>query len=538
MTHRTVICVVLVVVVAALAACEDDAGTTDCAASTTERKTGTVERHNAPPPDQDVTTFPELITDADFIGMVRLVSVVPAVVETEPEAHIRPMPGTQCAGALKFTFDVRETYKSTVHNSPSRVVALVGSYNDVWTREEAQATADRMLRERNTRWDDRDAIVFLGASSLEFPNTASNDLYYMGFVDYTLGYGDVYSLASERIRLLLPEAKQTGDRGSSTERRFLTGLPTAETAQAHARSGITSTTERPSIALSDLKSQINTINGLLQANPSADYLWCLSRKYKRDREEVEFAKEGKVLNRPYTFEETIGSGLPTDSVVVDDTWHNDFGGGMVSQTRFLGQDAHLFEIGETTRTFTEPVYATLTNLLAAKPSREFTRIVKPLETTRPLPADVYNLTWRYKMGSFVLCDPDNSVDHTLIVTVTAPSGTLHEALFDPVTDGSAVAADSSNGLLKSASFTDANGDPATIHRISYDSAAVTMTLTPDTAITGHTLDFIALDGSVSLSLNAADATLDPANNTLSWPISEQPWHDGDKLMLRITLANP
>ena len=29
-----------------------------------------------------------------------------------------------------------------------------------------------------------------------------------------------------------------------------------------------------------------------------------------------------------------------------------------------------------------------------------------------------------------------------------------------------------------------------------------------------------------------------ADATLTWPVLEQPWHPGDKLMLRISLANP
>ena len=52
------------------------------------------------------------------------------------------------------------------------------------------------------------------------------------------------------------------------------------------------------------------------------------------------------------------------------------------------------------------------------------------------------------------------------------------------------------------------------------------------------LDFIALDGSVSLSLDVDDATVDAANNTLPWSLSDQPWHPSDKLMLRISKANP
>ena len=161
-----------------------------------------------------------------------------------------------------------------------------------------------------------------------------------------------------------------------------------------------------------------------------------------------------------------------------------------------------------------------------------------METVRPLPSGFYSFTWKYHRGEYVLCVPHVFYNHTVNVTVTAPAGTLHEAFFDPVTEGAAVAADSSNGVLKPAPFTDGDGEPATIHRIAYDSTAVTMTLTPHTAIAGHTLDFIALDGSISLSLSTDDATLDPDNNTFTWPVPDQPWHPGDKLMLRISLSNP
>jgi hypothetical protein len=38
---------------------------------------------------------------------------------------------------------------------------------------------------------------------------------------------------------------------------------------------------------------------------------------------------------------------------------------------------------------------------------------------------------------------------------------------------------------------------------------------------------------VPLSLKVADATVDSANDTLSWSVASQPWADGDKLMVRI-----
>ena len=58
-------------------------------------------------------------------------------------------------------------------------------------------------------------------------------------------------------------------------------------------------------------------------------------------------------------------------------------------------------------------------------------------------------------------------------------------------------------------------------------------LSPHNGIASHTVHFIAHDGSAPLSLKVADATVDSANETLSWAVASQPWDHGDKLMLRI-----
>ncbi len=57
---------------------------------------------------------------------------------------------------------------------------------------------------------------------------------------------------------------------------------------------------------------------------------------------------------------------------------------------------------------------------------------------------------------------------------------------------------------------------------------------------GHTLDFDHNWRWPSSMGNPHEeaATIDAANNTLSWSVSSQPWHDGDKLMLRIHKAVP
>ncbi|MDE2718644.1 MAG: hypothetical protein OXI33_16760, partial [Chloroflexota bacterium] len=69
--------------------------------------------------------------------------------------------------------------------------------------------------------------------------------------------------------------------------------------------------------------------------------------------------------------------------------------------------------------------------------------------------------------------------------------------------------------------------------IEWASGTVKVKVSPHTGLAGQVMDFIELNGSVSLSLNIDDATVDAASHTVSWTVAEQPWHDGDKLMLRV-----
>lgn len=94
-------------------------------------------------------------------------------------------------------------------------------------------------------------------------------------------------------------------------------------------------------------------------------------------------------------------------------------------------------------------------------------------------------------------------------------------------------------MLKPAAFTDANGASATLQRIEWapgtgsGPGTVKLKVTPHTGVAGHIVDFLELDGTVSLSLTVDDATVDAANGTLSWPVAAQPWEDGDTLMVRV-----
>ena len=63
-----------------------------------------------------------------------------------------------------------------------------------------------------------------------------------------------------------------------------------------------------------------------------------------------------------------------------------------------------------------------------------------------------------------------------------------------------------------------------------------MRLSPHTRLANHHADFIAPDGSVSLRLDFDDATETGAgaNRALRWEVDNQPWSDGDLLMLRVS----
>ena len=212
-------------------------------------------------------------------------------------------------------------------------------------------------------------------------------------------------------------------------------------------------------------------------------------------------------------DEYMNSGQPANSVVVSYVPRS-FGG--YNNYIIEGPDSDLFE-GETTDDDMDA-------------ENGYTRTVKQ---RRPLPKGQYVYHHGIQRPEMVPCNYIPPYRTRWTVHVSAPEGTLHELFFDPVTVGSAVVANATNGVLKPAAFTDATGASATIERISWESGTVEVEVTPDDALFDHIVDIIELDGTVSLSLDVADATIDRVNDTLNWSVPSQPWEDGDKLMVRI-----
>ncbi len=213
------------------------------------------------------------------------------------------------------------------------------------------------------------------------------------------------------------------------------------------------------------------------------------------------------------FNESIESGLPAGTLAYDPA---PFGlspsapkppGKAYGLSQVIGQDAHLF-------TAIQP------------PGREF-------HTTRPLPAGTFQFFDFYTPLELVPCDgrPDEKkYQWKVIVEVTAPKGTIHEAFFDPQALSSGDGYEGSTGDLSPATF-DVGSTAHTITSLYGTGDAVTMVLSPYVDLTAHTLDFITGDGTTMLSLTGA--TGDSTAGTLTWAVDGQPWSSGDELMLRI-----
>ena len=494
------------------------------------------------------TTMEHRIADADLIIIGRLATVSNTVEEYDFEGR------TGHTGALRFTFSVDEVLKSpSGFTAPERLTALVGSIHELTTRAEALTESQSLLTERDTQWDGHAALIFLTSYTLTFPATKADDLYFISIIGRPSSFGDHYSIASSRNKVWLPEATASPPTapqgGGETERFFLTDVPASEGATAQTRStdsdsSDSNTVQTPNVALSNFKAEIARVSAEQGTDTSIRHRFCITRKNMRERMKAFRASRGEryYAPSPSSAEVEVASGLPASAVVYK-SQKAVYGDDWESMLEYSGEDAALFVNGDLEVTYPSHKYSLGFSSRAVLARIDRHAGLVPLLTTRPLPKGVYRLTKTSAQAESLSCETYTYV-LPINVTVTAPPGTLHEAFFDPVTLRQAqgrlpeVGADSSKGMLKPAAFTDANGASATIQRIEWASDTVKIKVNPHTGLSGHKLDFIVLDGSVSLSLLVDDATVDAANNTLSWNVAEQPWEDGDKLMIRIAEVVP
>ncbi len=509
MRYRTVICVLFLGVAAvALLACSLF-GQTDSEDASPPRSTSAAipsTANSAPPLYNGPTSIEERILSSVVVVRARLTTVTTEVVTTTADKW-----DEDYYVALKFQLSVSEYLYGSGANS---IVAYWVSYSRFKTVAEAEAYAPTLASRRDSQWDNREGVLFLGdGGDWEFGTLAqAQDVYFLAASGPIQGE-NFYSLTSRYDRRWLPAASATPPTPIDSQ-QFLLDAPAP---------GSTPST----IALGALKTKIAAIVADINAGDGSEaYEQCLKGKYSRLRRD-EWTRRTDPQHRSYepTWDGAFASGQPTGT----ELYKNDIPGisemvdGVERKQRLWldGQDGELFSVNEINhRPFT------------ALAPRNMTQFDFSVVSVRPIPAGTYEFNHNY--GTHIDCG--NTSTFALSANVTAPQGTLHELFFDPVTVGSPVAADTTNGVLKPVAFTDSNGASATIQRIEWQSGMVEIEVTPNYALIGHIVDFIELDGAVSLSLDVADATVDAAKDRLSWSVSEQPWHDGDKLMVRIREA--
>ena len=393
--------------------------------------------------------------------------------------------------ALEYTINVTEYLKGS-GDATLKAVAIGGWFGHK-TEAIARAEISALLKLRDKRWDDREAIVFLRRHPGGSGYLVNGDvLWWLGEAG-ALGRTQTFTVASAEARAWLPDAATTpprpGPGRSVQEQRFLLKDPGPPSgASARSTAGVTTP---PSITLRSLKTKIADMERRIMASSDPEaYRECLATDLATKRKNA--LKE--PTHREYAA--SIGSGQPAGTKVWTYFWASE-------RSRTTPPSGDNFGEGKTW--WFEGPDAAVLGLQYAYPG--------DVSTGRPLPAGEYRAFMRTRGPEGVVCDAPalvmQSWEH--VITVTAPEGTLAEAFFDPVADGAATTATTTVGTIR------------------YETNTVKATLTP--TVTNHILDFISLDGSVALSLDASDATT--TDGVLSWTVTPAPWSAGDKLMLRI-----
>ena len=463
-------------------------------------------------PESTALATPPATPDAESVapGPIQVHSIhppahygaaTPSVEERIYDSDVIVRASLQSSGAGFLRFRVIEYLKGT---GPVDITVNTSTFN------------------RNTAWDDREAVLFLSMPEEQATSgaTGSAGEAAAGEFVFTEAYDFTHPIYKGRSKLptgytidsrdpaWLPSEAAGGASGTAAP----ASDPAFITDSAAATGG-----SPPTISLSDLRSEIAWVEG---GNSIEGYDQCINYSIDSRQKRRDWAAYYGTPWIPYQSKRQVPSGAG-EGAVVRDREYSRSGDLEYIRFRLSGQDADLFK----SQIIDDDAVA----------SNGYNHTIT---TARPLPRRLYRFFKHTRPPQFTPCDytPDKpSIEH--LVTAVAPDSAVHEAFFDPVAIGEAVGADAANGVLKPASFslTD-GGSTVTLSKIAWESGRATVELDPSLSLADHHADFIALDGTVSLRLDFDDAaeTVDGTKRTLDWNVCAQPWESGDLLMLRIS----
>ena len=272
------------------------------------------------------------------------------------------------------------------------------------TPEEAKENSWMLGEHRDTRWDDRQAVVFLEQPVAGGP-------YLLGRIGWRSTDRDVevtntVTVSDDERQSWLPATNPPGAQrsGETTEQRFFledpgaTTTATAVSAPRGAARSPSSTT--PTISKSSLKAKIAELESGITSDAYRQCIYINHRAVRYVR--YNYARDGFS---GHTDKHSLRSGSPADTEV-----------------------AHAWEV------YSRSFDAIRVEWVVGPDKDLFTARGGYLYANRPLPQGEYQIFYNWKSVEEADCPPypkEYLEYHGILVTVTAPPGTLAESFFNP-----------------------------------------------------------------------------------------------------------
>ena len=451
-----------------------------------------------PPEVVGVVSMEELYFEADWVVRVGPLGTTVSTT-TRPFTHpVLGDQGTAWCVMLNFRFRAIEYLKGS---GPGEITAVAGQCGtQEWLKGPGMA---EVVGYYDTRWDDREAIVFLARDD--------GDYHFMGFPG--ANHTNYYQVTSDIAKQWLPAAHSSDGvgTGSSIDPIYLLDAPATSSPSGV---GGEAAAPPPTISLSALRENLADLEAQASLGGTAEYRRCVENYYYRVRL-TRYKRDSGIYEYPIRHIYGIESGQPPGIVLHKITDLRARSKQNLGRYWFEGPDPDVVKFSPTDFTPEDGGYW----------------FTQDIVTARPLAAGSYEYSSNGMSPWEVDCNlyPEEKrthVHHRL--TVTAPEGTVHEAFFDPVAIGSAVGADGTNGVLEPAGFA-LGGVTTTISSLKWENGAVTMGLSPAASLSDYIIDIIDVTGTTTLFLSSDNAS----TTALAWTVADKPWADGDLLMLRI-----